>query len=102
MNSKNELEKVIKNKVKSNQINDAINILENEIKQEFIDRLKEFDSDIKYVDIIQLKDLVEKNLSKTEQVVFKKFFLVLNTETNQLYRLERLVDIYNVLKRGGK
>lgn len=102
MYSKVELEKTIKNKIKNNQINDAINILDKEIKQYFISRLQENDSSIRYIDIIQLKDLVEKYLSKREQTIFKKFFMVLNVETNQLYRLERLVEIYNILKRGGK
>lgn len=100
MNSKAELENIIKNKIKNNQINDAINILDNEIKGEFIIRLKQFHSNIKYIDILQLKGLVEKYLTKKEQIIFKKYYLVLNIETNPLFRLERLVAVYNILKGG--
>jgi hypothetical protein len=98
MYSKNELENVIRNKVDNNKIYDAINILDDEIKEEFIRKLRQSKNDIQYIDIIQLKNAIDKYLPKTYQVIFKKFFLISNIDTNNLYRLERLIEIYNILK----
>lgn len=102
MYSKKELEIIIKNKINNNQISDAVNVLENEIKQEFVARLKKISPQIQYIDLIWLKNDVEKHLSKKEKLIFKKFFVLLNIDTNELYQLEKLIDIYNILKKEGE
>lgn len=102
MYSKKELEILIKNKINNNQISEAINVLENEIKQEFVARLKTINPQTQYIDHVWLKNDVEKYLSKREKLIFKKFFVLLNIDTHELYQLEKLKDIYNILKKEGE
>ena len=96
---KNDLENELKDKIKKNQIKEAIELVEKQIKLDYIKKINKYNK-VQYIDIITLKENVEKYLSKKDQVVFKKFFMILNTEINELYQLERLVEIYEILKRG--
>lgn len=96
---KNDLENELKDKIKKNQIKEAIELVEKQIKLDYIKKINKYNK-VQYIDIITLKENVEKYLSKKDQVVFKKFFMILNTEINELYQLERLVEIYKILKRG--
>ncbi len=99
---KKDLEKDIKNKIKNNQIVEAIDLLENEIKLEYISRIRKFNNKVSYIDLIDLKDNVERYLQVEERKIFKKFFVILNCETNELYQLERLTEIYKKLMEGEK
>lgn len=99
---KKDLEKDIKNKIKNNQIVEAIDLLENEIKLEYISRIRKFNNKVSYIDLIDLKDNVERYLQVEERKIFKKFFAILNCETNELYQLERLTEIYKKLMEGEK
>lgn len=96
---KNDLENELKDKIKKNQIKEAIELVEKQIKLDYTKKINKYNK-VQYIDIITLKENVEKYLSKKDQVVFKKFFMILNTEINELYQLERLVEIYEILKRG--
>lgn len=96
---KNDLENELKDKIKKNQIKEAIELVEKQIKLDYIKKINKYNK-VQYIDIITLKENVEKYLSKKDQVVFEKFFMILNTEINELYQLERLVEIYEILKRG--
>lgn len=96
---KNDLENELKDKIKKNQIKEAIELVEKQIKLDYIKKINKYNK-VQYIDIITLKENVEKYLSKKDQVVFEKFFMILNTEINELYQLERLVEIYKILKRG--
>ena len=95
---KNDLENELKDKIQKNQIKEAIELVEKQIKLDYIKKINKYNK-VQYVDIITLKENVEKYLSKKDQVVFEKFFMILNTEINELYQLERLVEIYEILKR---
>ena len=95
---KNDLENELKDKIQKNQIKEAIELVEKQIKLDYIKKINKYNK-VQYIDIITLKENVEKYLSKKDQVVFKKFFMILNTEINELYQLERLVEIYEILKR---
>lgn len=100
MYSKKDLEIELKNRMNNNEISEAVNLIEKEIKNLYISKIQMFNKNAKYIDIATLKKDVEQYLSQKEKTVFKKFFIIINTETNELYQLDRMIDIYNVLKEG--
>ncbi len=95
MYSKNELNKIIKQKVKDNEFEEASEILKSEIKQIFVDKIKKCKKNYKYTDITNLGVSIEKYLPLKFLSVYKKFYILINEENHPLYEVQRLIELYN-------
>ncbi len=102
MLEKNQLEKILKMKMKSNDTYTAINVLNKEIKEIFTKKIKKYNNDFKFTDTVSLANNVEKYLDRTSVELFKRYYIIINEENHPLYELNCLVEIYNKLKEGDR
>lgn len=97
MYSKNELEKIIKKKIEENQLIEASEIVKLEIKQIFVSKIKKYENDYKYTDIINLGVKIKKYLPLKFFSIYKKYCVLMNEDEHPLYELQRLIELYNQL-----
>ncbi len=95
MYSKNELEVIIKQKVKENEFEEASEIIKSEIKQIFVKKIRKYKKDYKYTDMTNLEVSIEKYLPLNFLSVYKKFCILVNEENHPLYEVQRLIELYN-------
>ena len=93
------IQEIIKMKIKDNDFRTAIILLENKIKEIFIKRIEKHNKNFKYIDLINLSLYIKEYLSKEEQILFEKYFIIVNEENNELYELDCLVEILNNLEK---
>lgn len=85
-------------KIQLKDYESAITMLEKEIKQFFIEKINEIDKNYKYTNIIDLIDKSSKTLDNKYFVKLKKFYILINEDSFELYKLDCLINIYKELQ----
>jgi len=94
------LERILKFKLKNNKLDEAIDLLEEEIIKIFESKVKQYELEFEYTSMLSLIEKAEKYFIKKDFIIFKKFYILSNEDANKLYKIDCLVTIYNKLKRG--
>lgn len=89
---------VLQLKIKTKQYSEVIQILQKEIKNIFIQKVKNKNENYKYIDMINLFENVEKYLSNTEIYMFKNFYILYEEENDELYEIDYLIEIYKSIR----
>ena len=95
---KNEFLNILKLKIKANKYEEGINMLNTEIKNIYIKKIKQKEPNFKYLNMINLIEKAEDILSEKSFNNLKKFYILSNEECDISYELEWLMEIYKLEK----
>ena len=98
----NEISNILKYKIKLGKYNEAIQILEKEILEIYISKIKEIDNDFQYTTLINLMDKAQYVLNQYYNIQLKKYFYIINDQCSEEYEVYILMKIYREIKEVNR
>lgn len=98
----NEISNILKYKIKLGKYNEAIQILEKEILEIYISKIKEIDNDFQYTTLINLMDKAQYVLNQHYNIQLKKYFYIINDQCSEEYEVYILMKIYRKIKEVNR
>lgn len=104
-----ELKKLLENYLQKRNYKAYNTVISKEIIRYYVSRIREYDKDYLYSNVIELLDIVEAKLSMKEIIIFRNFYLVQKEDetaeitamklTQSFKKIEQLKDSNNGIKR---
>lgn len=98
----NEISNILKYKIELGKYNEAIQILEKEILEIYISKIKEIDNDFQYTTLINLMDKAQYVLNQHYNIQLKKYFYIINDQCSEEYEVYILMKIYRKIKEVNR
>lgn len=98
MYKSSEISNILKYKIKLKKYCEAIEILEKEILEIYISKIKEVDNDFEYTNIINLMDKAQSTLNQHYNAQLKRYFYIINDQCSEEYEVYILMKIYTEIK----
>ncbi len=98
----NEISNILKYKIELGKYNEAIQILEKEILEIYISKIKEIDNDFQYTTLINLMDKAQYVLNQYYNIQLKKYFYIINDQCSEEYEVYILMKIYREIKEVNR
>lgn len=98
----NEISNILKYKIELGKYNEAIQILEKEILEIYISKIKEIDNDFQYTTLINLMDKAQYVLNQYYNIQLKKYFYIINDQCSEEYEVYILMKIYRKIKEVNR
>ena len=96
MNNKKEFLNNLGKSIKHKKYEYGIKLLEKEIKDIFIGKIKEKYFNFEYTNMINMLEIAENALDIKSFQNLKRFYMILNEDNNELYEIEILMNIYKL------